>query len=169
MHKYVFETERLRLRMMTEDDLDVLRPILASEIAMKHYPKVLDDEEIRGWIARGLKRYENDGHSLWIVELKETGEAIGQCGILMQEVEGKTEPEIAYLFNPAFWGHGYATEAAKGCMDYGRKQFGYQRYISLIVPENQPSINVALRNGLTLEKTAPFKDLPKVRVYSINF
>ncbi|MCB2210485.1 GNAT family N-acetyltransferase [bacterium] len=164
----MFETERLRLRMMTEDDLDALRPILSSEIAMKHYPKVLNEEEIRDWICRVMKRYEIDGHSFWMVELKETCEAIGQCGILTQHVNGKSEPEIGYLFNPAVWGNGYATEAAKGCIDYGRKTYGYKRFISLIVPENQPSINVALRNGFTLEKTVPYRDRPEVRVYSIR-
>ncbi len=168
MPTYVFDTQRLRLRMMTEEDLPALRPILSSEIAMKHYPKVLNDDEIRDWVSRVLKRYESDGHSFWMVELKETGDAIGQCGILTQQVDGKTEPEIGYLFNPAFWGHGYATEAAKGCMEYGAKTYGYERFISLIVPENQPSINVALRNGFTLEKTVPYKDRPEVRVYSIR-
>lgn len=169
MNNYLFETERLGLRKMTMDDLGALRPILSSEIAMKHYPKVLNDDEVLDWIGRVIKRYEDDDHSFWIVELKETSEVIGQCGILTQQVDGQTEPEIGYLFNPAFWGHGYATEAAKACMDYGRKQYGYQRYISMIVPENKPSINVALRNGLTLEKTVPYKDLEEVRVYSINF
>ncbi|MBZ0264935.1 GNAT family N-acetyltransferase [bacterium] len=168
MKNYVFETERLRLRLMTTDDLDTLRPILASEVAMKHYPKVLSDYEILNWISGVLKKYEIDGHSFWMVEVKATGETIGQCGILMQDVEGTSEPEIGYLFNPAFWGNGYATEAAKGCMEYGMRKFGYKRYISLIVPENQPSINVALRNGLALEKTIPYKDLPEVGVYSIK-
>ena len=168
MHNYLFETERLRLRMMTANDLAALRPILSSEVAMKHYPKVLNDDEIRDWISRVMQKYVDDGHSFWMVELKETGEAIGQCGILMQHVDGKDEPEIAYIFNPAFWGYGYATEAANACMDYGRKQFGYKRFISLIVAANKPSINVAMRNGFTLEKLVPYQDLPEVGVYSIN-
>lgn len=164
---YLFETERLRLRLMTTDDVDNLRPILASEKAMKYYPETLNDDKIRAWIEKTHKRYEKHGHALWMVELKETGEAIGQCGILRWTIEGQEENEIGYLFNPAFWGNGYATEAARGCMEYGKKRWGYSRFISLIDEKNQPSINVALRNGLSLEKTISFQWVEKTNIYSI--
>jgi [ribosomal protein S5]-alanine N-acetyltransferase len=152
MNQVVLETERLRLREISYADLDDLLVFWSDAETMRHFPRPLDEEAMRAWIERNLKRYDQYGHGLWAVILKESGAFAGDCGLIWQEVDGVEELEVGYHFNKAFWGHGLATEAARGCMEYAHTQLGRQRIISLIRPENFPSRRVAERNGLQIEK-----------------
>jgi ribosomal-protein-alanine N-acetyltransferase len=70
----------------------------------------------------------------------------------MQQVEGKDEVEIGYLFLRKFWDRGLATEAARAARDHGFNTLGYERLVSLIDPGNLASRRVAEKIGLTLEK-----------------
>ena len=56
----------------------------------------------------------------------------------MQEVEGREEVEIGYLFLRKFWGRGLATEAARAARDHGFA-VGYDRLISVMDPKNLAS------------------------------
>lgn len=157
-YQIIFETKRLFLRHMTEEDVDNLQQIFSDPIAMQFYPKTFDIEETKDWISRVLTSYQNNNFGLWICHLKETGEFVGQCGLILQyDIDGRDEIEVGYLFVRKFWHQGLATEAAKGSMDYARREFGYTRLISLIRPENLPSRRVAERNGLVPEKEVDYK------------
>src|SRR4051794_17155982 len=94
----VLETPRLRLRQMTWDDADNLLGIFADPMAMRFYPSTKDRGETEAWIARHLRGYAEDGIGLWIAELADTGQFVGQCGLVAQEVAGQREIEIGYLF-----------------------------------------------------------------------
>jgi RimJ/RimL family protein N-acetyltransferase len=163
----VFETDRLRLREMTMEDANLLLQIFADPVAMQHYPSTKDLEQTLDWIRWTQRNYERFGVGLWIVERREDGEFLGQCGIVPQEVEGHPEFEIGYLFVRQHWGHGYATEAAAACRDYGFHKRGYSRLISLIAPQNLPSRRVAERIGMHLERHVIWKNKP-IDVYAIE-
>jgi len=153
-------TERIRFRALTLDYLDVMSEQLSDPEVMRHYPKPLTREEAQVWIERGMMRYERDGHSFYALESLATGEFLGQCGILKQDVNGTTEMEVGYLLVRKHWHQGLATEAARACLDFARYHFGYERVISLIAPENTPSSNVAKRLGAKLEKSVTWHDWP---------
>lgn len=148
----ILETERLRLREFTLDDIAALHAVLGDPVAMRWYPAPFDVEGVRGWIERNVGRYRREGHGLWAMILKSSGEVIGDCGCGIQEVEGKKEMEIAYHVRRDLWGNGYATEAARACMDYAFNKLRVKRVISMIRPENVNSRRVAEKNGLTCEK-----------------
>lgn len=152
MNDAVIETERLWLRRITHEDFADLMAIWGDAETLKFYPNTLDEAEMRAWIERNLKRYEEHGHSLYAVIRKSDQQFVGDCGLVIQDVNGVAELEVAYQFNKQFWGNGYATEAARGCMDYARDQLHRDRIISMIRPENLPSRRVAERNGLQIEK-----------------
>jgi len=135
---------------------------------MHFYPRVCDREQTGFWLERIFLRYERDGHAFFGVTLKETGNLIGMCGVLNQEVEGVVHAEIAYLFNRAYWHKGYASEAAQRCRDYGFEDLGVDHLISIIHDANTPSIGVATRNGMTMWKRAPFKELEAARIYRLD-
>jgi RimJ/RimL family protein N-acetyltransferase len=61
--------------------------------------------------------------------------------------EGWPGPEIGWALAPAFWGRGYATEAARASMGWARDRLGWRRVIHLIHPENSPSRALARRLG----------------------
>src|SRR5262249_37492947 len=120
--------------------------------AMRLFPRALGRQEMAEWIERNQKRYEQYGHGLWAVILKGEQKLIGDCGLTFHEVDGIEELEVGYHFNRKYWGQGFATEAARACMDYAFNQLGRRRIISMVRPENTPSRRVAERNGLGVEK-----------------
>ncbi len=153
---FLLETDRLRLREMTADDLDFVASMLGDPDVMRHYPKVFDRNESAAWLARQRERYARDGSGLWLVELRDTSEPIGQIGLAWQEVDGEREPEIGWLLHRPYWKRGYATEAALGVRRwaFGVKNLPY--VISLIRPVNLASAAVARRLGMVPVRETQF-------------
>ena len=152
--KVIIETARLRLREFVSADADALARILMDRETMRFYPAAFERRDVEEWIARNLRRYVMNGSGLWAVDLKATGEMIGDCGITLQEVDGEWLPEIGYHMRRDQWGLGYATEAARACRDYGFVHMKAAFLISLILPGNLASRRVAERNGMTIWKQA---------------
>jgi ribosomal-protein-alanine N-acetyltransferase len=163
----ILETPRMVLRHMELADVDNLLGIFSDPIAMRYYPGTKDRSETEGWIKWTLQRYEQHGIGLWVAILKDSGAFAGQCGLVVQEVEGKEEVEIGYLFLRKLWGQGLATEAASACRDYGFTQLGHTRLISLIDPHNMASRRVAEKVGMRLEQQVHKWDKP-ILVYAIE-
>ncbi|HZU32431.1 MAG TPA: GNAT family N-acetyltransferase [Candidatus Angelobacter sp.] len=150
--RVILETDRLLLRKFVPQDADALEKVLGDPVAMQYYPAAFDRRAVEEWIQRNLERYQRDGFSLWAMELKSSGELIGDCGCALQEVDGRNEIEIGYHTRRDLWGNGYATEAAKACMEYAFTKLRAERVISMIRPENRQSRRVAEKNGLVCEK-----------------
>jgi ribosomal-protein-alanine N-acetyltransferase len=164
---WIIETDRLRLREMEVADLDFIATMLADAEVMRHYPATYNRSEAQGWVERQRKRYAEHGHGLWLAIDRATGQPVGQIGLLLQEVEGKLEPEIGYLLHKPFWHQGLATEAGLGVRRYAFGSPNRSRVISLIRPANAPSQAVARRLGMSLEKEVTFLKRPHF-VFSVS-
>jgi RimJ/RimL family protein N-acetyltransferase len=170
--KGVLQTARLLLREFTPQDADALALVLSDPQTMRYYPAPYDRAGVEQWIERNRQRYQHDGVGLWAMELTKTPgsefhKTIGDCGIILQEVEGQRLYEIGYHLRRDFWGQGLATEAAIACRDWGFANLKTARLISLIRPENLPSRRVAERTGMTVWKEVNWRGLPHC-VYSIE-
>jgi RimJ/RimL family protein N-acetyltransferase len=132
-------------------DLDFVADMLADPEVMRFYPKCYSREEAEIWIQRQIKRYARHGHGLWLVADRTSGQPLGQVGLLIQQLRGVDEKEVAYLIHRPFWRHGFATEAALACRDYAFDVLGRQRVIAVIRPENMPSQVVARKLGMRPE------------------
>jgi len=163
----ILQTPRLLLRELTPRDADAVAQVLSDPETMRHYPAPYDRAGVEQWIERNRQRYQNDGVGLWAMKLKQTEEVIGDCGILLQQVEGERFYEIGYHLRRDQWHQGLATEAAIACRDWAFAHLKTNRLISLIRPENLPSRRVAERNGMTLWKEVTWRGLPHC-VYSIE-
>ena len=139
----IAQTERLRLRELTLDDVDGLLGVLGDPVAMEHYPAPKTRDETAAWIAWARASYEEHGFGLWAVERLADGAFLGDCGPMLQPVEGKTVPEVGYHIVPPQWGRGYATEAARACRDLVLGRFGFDWVVSIVAPENLASRRVA--------------------------
>ncbi|RAL22686.1 GNAT family N-acetyltransferase [Thermoflavimicrobium daqui] len=166
MNSLILRTERLNLRKMNPNDVTNLMEIFSDPKAMKYYPSTKNVEQTIEWIEWTMNNYTQYGVGLWIVEDKETGEFLGQCGIVPQEIDGAIEMEIGYLFARRVWGNGYATESALACKKYGFEQMKFSKMISLIDIKNLPSIQVARRIGMNKEKRM-MKWGKEIFVYSV--
>lgn len=146
----MLETERLRMRELTARDLPALRAILMDDETMTAYEGAFDEAGVREWLAKQQHRYATDGFGLWAVELTETGEVIGQCGLTMQHILGEDVVEVGYLFNRAHWHNGYAVEAVLACRDDAFESLGVDRVWAQVRDTNLASMNVAIRLGMTV-------------------
>lgn len=150
--KKILETERLFLREMTMDDFDALFAVLGDKEIMQHYPYSFDEERVRSWIERNMKRYTDDGFGLWAVCLKDTGEMIGDCGLTLQNIDGTMLPEIGYHIRRDQQRKGYAKEAAMAVRDWAFQNTEYPALYSYCKYTNVGSFKTAESIGMHFEK-----------------
>lgn len=153
---FVLTTPRLALREMTRDDLPFLAEMLGHPEVMRFYPDWIRQAGAEPWLERQLGRYRRDGHGLWLVEDRATGEPLGQAGLVRQELEGEVLLEIGYMIHRPFWRRGYASEAAGAIRDQAFGERGLDAVVSLIRPENLPSQGVARKIGMTPRREVTF-------------
>jgi [ribosomal protein S5]-alanine N-acetyltransferase len=138
-------TNRLRLRPYTLADEAALLDVFTDPYARTFYPEMADPDKVRAWIEWNLRNYDEFGFGLWALELKVSGEFIGDCGLTYQDVEGRSELEIGYHVLERERGKGYATEAARACLDYGFTRTSCVSICSIVRPSNVASCTVAAR------------------------
>lgn len=143
------ETERLTLRPFREEDVRALfelsqDPEVARYIGDRRAPTEQEAwRAVAGWLGHWVMR----GYGQWAIEERSSGRFIGRAGII-NPVDWPG-PEVGYLLGRAYWGRGYATEAAGAAMNWGFEQFDFPDLLSLIDPDNTASIAVATRLGET--------------------
>ncbi|MBY9077401.1 GNAT family N-acetyltransferase [Paenibacillus sp. HN-1] len=145
------ETERLIVRKFSENDWSDLHEYLSQEQVLKYEPDGVSSEEDCKYIAR--ERAEGD--CFWAVSLKDTNKMIGHVYFGQKEPAEFNTWMIGYIFNPAFYGKGYATEACQGILKYGFEDLGIHRVMALCSPENAPSWRLLER--LNMRREGHFK------------
>lgn len=141
--KIIVRTERLVLRELTLDDVESLSEVLGDPVAMEHYPAPKTRLETEGWIRWARDSYERNGFGLWAVVRADDGAFLGDCGPMLQPVNGRVVPELGYHIVRRHWGRGYATEAAIGCRELVLGGLGFDEVVSIVAPENLASRRVA--------------------------
>ncbi len=169
-NQVVLQTERTFSRLITFDDFKDLAEILQDPEVMYAYEHAFSDQEVREWLERQIKRYQDDGFGLWAVISKKTGDFMGQVGLTVQQTPLGKEVEIGWLLKRKFWHQGIATEAALGCKRYAFDVLKKKKVVSIIRDTNSASRKVAERLGMKPEfsfvKHYYGMDMPHI-VYSI--
>jgi RimJ/RimL family protein N-acetyltransferase len=150
----MIETNRLILRKMNHDDFDEVADMLRDKAVMYAWEHTFSDEEITAWINKRMNGYEKYGYDYFLAINKATKNAVGQIGLLDEEINGRHCTGIGYILKKEHWGNGYATEGAKACLEYAFKVLKAKKVICDIRPENKNSIAVARRLGMI--KTGEF-------------
>ncbi len=151
----LIETPRLIVRELALGDLDVLAAIYADDETMRFIGRggVLTREDAERAIERERAHYAERGYGEGATVLRETGEMIGVCGLIVwPDIDGAEELEVAYLLARPWWGRGLATEVARAIRHHARDQLGRDRLVSCIYPDNTASIRVAEKIGMHYEK-----------------
>lgn len=159
----VLNTARLVLRQLVPADAAFLyqlynEPSFLANIGDRGLHT--QDDARRFIVAGPMASYEQHGFGHYLVELKDSGTAIGTCGLIYREYLKETDIGFAYL--PSYWGRGYAYEAAAAVMQLGRTRFGLQRIVAVVAPDNVRSIAVLEKLGLRyagLTQLAPDGDI----------
>ncbi len=147
------ETERLLMRKWdVEKDLDDAFSFYGDAETMRFIPGgVKDREQTRASLQRMFDRDKEDGFGIWPVVHKADARVIGVCGVFYIPEHG-TDVEIAWLFNKAYHGHGYATEAARAVIEFSFAELQLPVLYALIHQDNTPSIRVADRLGMEFHR-----------------
>jgi RimJ/RimL family protein N-acetyltransferase len=149
-------TERLLIRDFDEVDLpDVHAMRCDPEVArfMDFAPETLD--ESRAWLEGVIfhnRKVPRAAYNLAIVH-REDGRVIGWIGIGDSErYPTKGELGFGYMLNRAYWGQGYATEAARAIVSFGFTALGGRRISAWCYADNQASARVLEKAGLRFER-----------------
>lgn len=146
--KIILETSRLILRELTIDDKYELSLILSDKESMKYYPHPFSDIEVENWINWNIENYKKYNHGLWAVILKESNIFLGDCGITIQDIENEKLQELGYHIKKEYNNQGYATEAAKACIDFAFQELNIKTLYSYTTIDNLPSQKVAQKIGM---------------------
>lgn len=136
-------TPRIRFRRYRSEDAGPVWKMFADPEARRFYPDMGEPGRAEGWIDWNLDNYATHGFGLWVIEHRDEGLFLGDCGLTYQPVEGKQWLEVGYHLQEQHRGKGYATEAARACIAYAFDHLAAPSVCSIVDPENTASIRVA--------------------------
>ncbi|VAW09972.1 hypothetical protein MNBD_BACTEROID03-1852 [hydrothermal vent metagenome] len=163
------ETERLAFRKLKPSDFNDWLPFHQNSLSSRYW-EGLPADPVRAceeWFDRTFYRYENNLGGMNTLIEKKTGKLIGQCGLLIQTVDGIEELEIGYSILPQYWKKGFATEAATKCKTHAIENRLAESVISIVHIDNIASQRVAGNMGMHVLKTTTYNNNP-VDIYSIR-
>jgi RimJ/RimL family protein N-acetyltransferase len=153
------ETERLVLEPMTIEDIDAYLGLHADPQVIRFLGEMDRDlatarleADARVWVERG--------HGLFKVTHRDDGRFLGRVGLRYWPQFDETE--VGWTLRAQEWGHGYATEAAIACAEFGFRELPDDYLTSCIQPENARSIAVAERLGMTPLREDVLNGLPAI-------
>ncbi len=140
------------MRPFRESDLENLARLYADPDVLRYIGDGSVQNRADTWreIALFLGHMQLRGYATLAVELRETGQFVGECGPWFPE--GWPMLEVGWLIDPRFQGQGIATEAGRAALDWCFRSLGAERVCSLIHPENGPSIRVAQKLGARVDR-----------------
>ena len=144
----IFETERLILREMDENDTELLFKVFGDPDNMCYYPYIFDEARVENWIRTNIERYRVFGFGIWGVCLKDNYELIGDCGLTMQNINGFIRPEIGYHIRADLQRKGYAKEAATAVRDWAFAHTPFKVLYSYMREDNIASTKTAESVGM---------------------
>jgi RimJ/RimL family protein N-acetyltransferase len=167
----VLETDRLIVRWLSPDDADFILKLLNEPSWLRFIgnKSVRTREDARAYISKGpVEMYSRLGFGLYLVELKEEGRAIGMCGLIKRDA--LDDVDIGFAFFPAYWGKGYAYEAASAVMEYGKTAFGLKRLVAITSPDNDASVRLLEKLGFCFERMVKLSDDgEEIKLFAIEF
>ena len=108
----VATTDRLTLRTFREDDLPLYAALNVDPEVVEYLGGALSREDSDDIAAYANDLHASDGIGLLAVERTADGQFMGMCGVHVLDWY-PDDLEVGYRFARAYWGQGYATEAAR--------------------------------------------------------
>jgi RimJ/RimL family protein N-acetyltransferase len=164
MPPFLIETDRLILRPLTTADIDEVVELHAMP-EVKRTMGAFDRSAARARLERNELEWSERGHGLVAILERATGRFLGRSGLKYWPQFDETE--VGWVLRTDAWGHGFATEAGRACLDWGFRDLLLPYLTAMIVTDNHRSIGVAKRLGMKPLRADSLMDLPVV-VYAIE-
>jgi ribosomal-protein-alanine N-acetyltransferase len=147
---FEIRTARLRLRSWRDEDFEPSAAMNADPRVMEFFPSVLALEESRVAFARARVRMAERGYGFWPVEVIGGAPFIGMVGLSNPDFQAHFLPavEIGWRLAAAYWGHGYATEAARAALAFGFERLALPEIVAFTTVTNVRSRRVMEKLGM---------------------
>lgn len=151
-------TPRLLLRLWRDDDLEPFAALNADPCVMRHFPKTLTRAESDAQARRIQGAIAERGFGFWALECPGTAPFIGFAGLSVPSFDAPFTPciEIGWRLARAYWGNGYATEAARAALTHGFTTLGFPEIVAFAARANTRSIAVMRRIGMITDPAEDF-------------
>jgi [ribosomal protein S5]-alanine N-acetyltransferase len=148
----LFETERLLIRLVEEEDIPELFKTNGDDVVTKFLPydtwQSVEDGKL--WYEKICKLHTTKTVLQFVIINKDSDRVIGSC-LLFHLQEASRRAEIGYVLGREFWRHGFAYEALTGLLCYAFEDCALHRLEAEIHPDNLASNNLILKLGFTCE------------------
>jgi len=154
----IARTARLRLRRLDTGDAAFMFELVNDRSWIDNIGErsVRTLNDARRYIEdTAIAMYERLGFGLYAVDLGETGETIGICGLVKRE--GLDDVDLGFAFLPRFWGAGYALEASGAVLAHATEALGCRRIVAIVSPHNGRSIRLLGKLGFRFERMVALK------------
>jgi RimJ/RimL family protein N-acetyltransferase len=156
-------TDRLLLREFRDDDWSAVHEYAVDPEVVRYMPWGPNTEdETRAFIARALAAQADEPRTKYelAVALRGSGRLIGGCGIRIARPADRGG-DMGYCLHRGYWGHGYASEAARAIAAFGFERLGLHRVWATCDTENDASARVLEKLGMRRE--ARFREDTRLR------
>lgn len=137
----IIETPRLKLVPWSDGHGRFVRDKLNTREVTRHTGGPLKPFELDGWIEALQESQDRCGFTQWPV-VRYDGAILGLCGLMIDDDEDSPClgcKSLAITFASEYWGHGYAREAALGCLRYAFDTLDDHRIVAMTTRRNRPS------------------------------
>jgi RimJ/RimL family protein N-acetyltransferase len=147
----MIETARTIIRPYTEADIVRVAPIFTDPITMAFWPQPLSEDACAAWVRRASASFTATGLGRMLIELRDGGAPIGDCGIVEAEINGRREYDLGYIIHHPYWRQGFGVECAQACLEYGIRALGLKRIVASMAHDHMASARVAEQLGMRRE------------------
>ncbi|WP_211748471.1 GNAT family protein [Paenibacillus sp. Marseille-Q4541] len=151
----VLQSDKLVLKKVEEEHVDELYEIYSNDVVFEYcgiIPKH-NKETVKKMIGHFERDYNKQVRVKWgIFAAYKQEQLLGIIEVfdLNQKVNMAT---IGYFLAEAYWGKGYATEAVRLVLDFLFLRAGINRVQADVMPQNEVSKKVLMKNGFIKEGT----------------
>jgi RimJ/RimL family protein N-acetyltransferase len=148
----VFETERLLVRYLRDDDFEVFYDLCSDPEIYRYMDnrEPLTAEQTRSWIQISQDNYHQRGYGCFAIVSRKDGQMIGFGGIALGST---SRPEIIYALKPSYWGQGLATEFVRSLIITCFECWQLPRIEASIDSRNEMSVKVVTKAGMVFVRS----------------
>lgn len=161
-------SERLRFRLPSASDAEFYLNLMNEPDYIRFISDAgirTTDQAVQYIKGKSLARFAAHGVGLWLVELKETGEPIGVCGLVVRN-ELKY-PDLGFAFREGFRGQGFGREAGQAVLDFSQKDLKLRTLCAITHPENTRSANLLLKIGFEADGQRHLSEIGETSDYYV--
>jgi [ribosomal protein S5]-alanine N-acetyltransferase len=143
---YFLHSERLAFRTWTEADIDLAIGLWGDAEVTRLIGGPFSAEQVRQRLAREIANQTAHGVQYWPIFLLSNGAYVGCCGLRPYKLEQGLY-ELGFHLRVAYWGQGYAVEAARAVIGYARETLAVKALFAGHNPANAASRRVLQKMG----------------------